>query len=168
MARGAWIDVGYKRSAFLRMRRKIKGMVARSANVAPAWQVFLDWFTDQNRQQFGQHGGHYGGGWRPLKPATVAQKRRLGYTGDILVRDRTLERSITDRPLPIERVGPHDMEAGTDVHYAKYHQYGAPRAGLPQRKLWDVGVIEREGAAASALRTWIASGKPRVVVRKGR
>jgi hypothetical protein len=168
VARGAWIDVGYDRSAFLRMRRRIRGMAARSANVSPAWQVFLDWFTDQNRQQFGQHGARYGQGWRPLKPATVAAKRRLGYTGDILVRDRTLERSVTDRPLPIERVGPHDMEAGTNVHYAKFHQFGAPRARLPQRKLWDVAVIEKEGAAASALRTWISSGKPRVVVRKGR
>ncbi|HZA73397.1 MAG TPA: hypothetical protein VE476_10860 [Propionibacteriaceae bacterium] len=147
------------------MRRELRGMRDRAQNVQPAWNAFLDWFTHGNRQQFGTQGKRWGTPWRELKPRTVVQKRDLGFTTDILVRENILLRSIADRPMDFERVGPHDMSAGTTVEYAGYHHRGAPRAGIPARPLWDTGKIAREGAATSALKSWIISGEARVSAR---
>jgi Phage virion morphogenesis family len=151
----AWDDV----------RRQLKGMRERAQNVQPAWNAFLDWFAHGNRQQFGTQGKRWGTPWRELKPATVREKRGLGFTTDILVRESILLRSIADRPLNFERVGPHDMSAGTSVSYAAYHHRGAPRAGIPRRPLWDTGKIAREGAATSAIKSWIIHGEARVSAR---
>lgn len=149
-------------------REQLQAMRARAQNVRPAWESFLDWFAAGNRQQFGSRGRRWGTPWRELKPATVAAKRSLGYTTDILVRDSTLLRSVADRPLNIERVGPHDMEAGTAIRYARYHHFGAPRARVPKRPLWSEKQIKNEGAATSAVRSWIVDGRARVTARTPR
>jgi phage gpG-like protein len=146
-------------------RQELRRMRERAQNAQPAWNAFLDWFAHGNRQQFGTQGKRWGTPWRELKPATVAQKRNLGFTGDILVRDSILLRSISDRPMNFERIGPHDMVAGTAVPYAGFHHRGAPRARIPARPLWDVRKIQREGAATSAIKSWIVSGQARVSAR---
>lgn len=153
---------------FAAAKRKLEAMRERAQNVQPAWNAFVDWFAHGNRQQFGTQGKRWGTPWRELKPATVAQKRSAGYTGDILVRDSTLLRSVADRPMGLERIGPHDMEVGTTVRYAAFHHYGAPRAGIPARPLWDTKRIQREGAATSAMKSWIVSGRASVNARKQR
>lgn len=161
-------NVSYDKAIFNRARRKLAAMSERAQNVAPAWNVFLDWFTDGNRRQFGTQGKHWRTPWRELKPATVAQKRRDGWTGDILVREGTLRRAVSDRPLQLERLGAHDMAAGTRLSYAGYHHRGAPRAGIPKRPLWNARAITGSGAATSAVKSWIVSGAPRVSERKAR
>jgi phage gpG-like protein len=153
---------------FAQAKRKLSDMRDRAGNVTAAWQVFMDWFTDGNRQQFGTQGKRWRTPWPELKPKSIAAKRRDGYTGDILIRDTTLMRSVTDRPMGRERLGPHDMEAGTRVKYAAPHHFGAPRAHLPPRPLWNVKQIKKEGAATSAVKTWIVSGRPTVKARKSR
>jgi hypothetical protein len=153
---------------FAQAKRKLAAMRQRAQNVQPAWNAFLDWFTDGNREQFGTQGKRWGTPWRELKPATVKQKRSEGWTGDILVRDSLLLRSVSDRPMGFERIGPHDMTAGTRLRYAVYQHYGARRAGIPARPLWDVGRIKSEGAATSALKSWIVSGHASVNARKSR
>ncbi|HET9144159.1 hypothetical protein [Actinophytocola sp.] len=147
------------------VRRELRAMRARAQNVQPAWNAFLDWFSHGNRQQFGTQGKRWSTPWRELKPRTVAQKRSLGFTTDILVRESILLRSVADRPLDFERVGPHDMSAGTTVEYAGIHHRGAPRAHIPARPLWDTKKIAREGAATSAIKSWIISGEARVSAR---
>jgi len=147
------------------VRRQLKGMRDRAQNAQPAWNAFLDWFAHGNRQQFGTQGKRWGTPWRELKPATVKQKRSLGFTADILVRESILLRSVADRPLDFERVGPHDMTAGTSVEYAAYHHRGAPRANVPRRPLWDTAKIAREGAVTSAIKSWIIQGEARVSAR---
>lgn len=161
-------NVRYDRAVFNRARHKLLAMSERAQNVMPAWDVFLDWFTDGNRKQFGTQGKHWRTPWRELRPGTVASKRAAGWMGDILVRDSTLKRSVSDRPMQLERLGPHDMSAGTRVRYAAYHHRGAPRAHIPKRPLWDARAITRSGAAASVVKSWIVSGAPRVSERKAR
>lgn len=146
-------------------RRELRAMRQRAQNVQPAWDAFLDWFTHGNRQQFGTQGKRWGTPWRELKRRTLAQKRSLGFTTDILVRESILLRSVADRPMGFERVGPHDLTAGTAVEYAGIHHRGAPRANIPARPLWDTDKISREGAATSALKSWIISGEARVSAR---
>jgi hypothetical protein len=158
----------YDKAAFNRARHRILALSTRAQNVTPAWNVFLDWFTDGNRKQFGTQGKHWRTPWRELKPGTVARKRYEGWMGDILVRSGDLRRAVSDRPLQIERIGPHDMSAGTRLGYANYHHRGAPRANIPKRPLWNARAITQSGAATSAVKSWIISGAPRVSERKAR
>lgn len=162
------LDIRLDRPALTQAMAQLRRMGERADNVQAAWNAFLDWFTDNNRRQFGTQGKRWRTPWPELKPGTVADKRRQGWTGDILVRDSTLLRSVSDRPMSLERVGPHDMEGGTRVSYARFHHFGAPRRNIPQRKLWDVAEIAREGAAVSAIRTWILDGDARTGEGRGR
>lgn len=155
----------YDRAGWQRARRRIATLAERSQDVRPAWNEFLDWVADGNRQQFGSRGARWRTPWKELKPATVDQKRWLGYQTDILVRTSDLLRSVADRPMKRERLGPRDMNAGTNLKYAMVHHKGAPRAGIPARPLWSTRTIRASGAATSAVRTWIVHGDPRVSSR---
>lgn len=168
MAARTEFNVKYDRAGFRRARARLDAMSQRASNVLPAWNVFLDWLTDGNRQQFGSQGKRWRTPWRELRETTVTQKRREGWQGDILVRSGDLKRSVSDRPMQLERLGPHDMSAGTRVPYAKHHHYGAPRARIPKRPLWSARAIQNSGAATSAIKSWIVSGTPRVSERKAR
>lgn len=68
--------------------------------------------------------------WAPLKPATIAEKIAAGKSTAILKRDVVMARSfrITD-------LRPMSVTVGTDRPYARYHQFGAPKRGLPQRPM---------------------------------
>ncbi len=79
---------------------------------------------------------------------------------DILIRTRTLERSLTARPLGIERLAPGSMVIGTRVPYAQFHQRGTSR--MPARVLLDAEVISAEGAISSAVASWIFQGEPKI------
>jgi hypothetical protein len=164
----AALDFKLDGRTFAQAKKKIQDMKTRAGNVESAWNAFLDWFTDGNREQFGTQGKRWRTPWRELNPSTLQQKRSEGYTGDTLIRTTTLMRSVTDRPMGIERIGPHDMDAGTGVKYAAFQHYGAPRAGIPARPLWDTEQIQKEGAVASALKSWIVSGRSTVSARKSR
>jgi hypothetical protein len=142
------------------VRRKLQDMRKRTDNLMAAWEVLLDWFADQERVQFGSRGARWHTVWPELAPSSLRQKRREGYPTDILVRDSTLLRSLSDRPLNVERILPHELTAGTRVSYAKYHQYGTRR--MPRRTLISVEQVQREQAATSVVISWIVNGRPEV------
>lgn len=142
------------------LRRKIHAMRERAGNLIPAWNELLDWFADQERLQFGSRGQRWHTLWPELTRETVASKRALGYTGDILIRETDLLRSLTDRPLSVERLTAREAVAGTRIRYARYHQDGTRR--MPARKLIDAGVIAQEGAASDAVASWITRGEARI------
>lgn len=142
------------------LRRKIHAMKERANNLIPAWDELISWFADQERLQFGQRGARWHALWPELAKDTVIDKRALGYTGDILIRETDLLRSLTDRPLSIERVSAREMTAGTRVPYARFHQDGTKRT--PRRTLLDAGVIAEEGAASRAVASWIIKGESNI------
>jgi hypothetical protein len=142
------------------LRRKIHAMKDRAGNLIPAWDALIDWFADQERLQFGQRGGRWRTLWPELTADTIKDKRELGYTGDILIRETDLLRSLTDRPLSIERMSAREATAGTRVPYARFHQDGTKR--MPRRVLIDAGVVAEEGAASRAVISWIVKGVPKV------
>jgi hypothetical protein len=142
------------------VRRKIHAMKERAGNLIPAWDVLIDWFADQERLQFGQRGARWRTLWPELAEETVISKRALGYTGDILIRETDLLRSLTDRPLSIERMTAREAVAGTRIPYARYHQDG--RGRNPRRVLIDAGVIADEEVASRAVASWVTRGEARV------
>jgi len=65
-----------------------------------------------------QRAGTGGAPWQPLSRATLAQRRRKGYTGLTLQRTGALKRSV------FSRYGDNYAEVGTNLRYAAVHQYG--------------------------------------------
>lgn len=75
------------------------------------------------------------GTWKPLSPRTTKWKIKDGY-GEmgVLVRTGALKNSLTleNERGAIREIGLFRMSFGTDIPYAKYHQYGD---GVPKRVL---------------------------------
>lgn len=68
--------------------------------------------------------------WAPLKSATLKAKAKAGKSSALLKRDVVLARSWRVTTLTGSAV-----TVGTDRPYAGYHQFGAPRAGIPARPM---------------------------------
>ncbi|MDR0510909.1 MAG: hypothetical protein LBH06_07445 [Rikenellaceae bacterium] len=70
-----------------------------------------------------------------LKPATQRQKRRKGFSLKPLQRTGQMKRSLS-----------HEISGGTlqlaGLDIIRHHQYGAPRAHLPQREIYTAGEDE--------------------------
>lgn len=65
--------------------------------------------------------------WAPLKPATIAEKKRLGKSSNILSRDKILAASIAFN------VSGNEVRVKPSVEYGIFHQVGAPGRKLPAR-----------------------------------
>lgn len=138
-----------------RLRRLVRGMRERAADVTPAWEVFADWWAEQERIQFTSAGIRWGSPWKPL-----AAKRRQDYPPDILVRTGALQRSLSVRPFSIERFAPRTMSVGTRLSYAHFHQDGTTR--MAARILLSADMVRREDAISSAVSSWVRTGRPHV------
>jgi phage gpG-like protein len=152
-------DVGFRFTShgFIQLRKELGDMRDRAADVRPAWDALLTWWAARNVTNFQNAGKRWKKPWRPLAPATVADKMRLGYPKDTLIRTGALRDSLSRRPLGIERLRPHDLEAGTNTNYAHFHQHGTSK--MPARVLVNAEQVKREGVATSALINWIVAGK---------
>jgi phage gpG-like protein len=87
--------------------------------------------------------------WKPLKPATIEQKKRLKKRGLAIATDRPLVRGgdlknslASENALQIRG---KETTYGTDVEYARYHQEGGKH--LPQRKFLFITKDERQAIA---------------------
>lgn len=90
---------------------------------------FAWWEKDDNlRRQFD-------GGYKEYK------KAKFGFSYPILKATGRLEDSVTDpgHPENVTRIGPIEMELGTRVPYAVYHQSDEPRSRIPLRKFLFIG-----------------------------
>ena len=143
-----------------RLRRRIERMRERAGDLVPAWEVVADWLAEQERIQFSTEGARWGQPWAPLAESTLAAKLRRAQPSDILVATTELKRSLTIRPLDIERLHPSTMVLGTRVSYAQFHQRGTSR--MPARILLDAAPVAAEGAIGSAVASWVFKGSPRV------
>jgi len=94
-----------------------------------------------------------GRAWEPLKECTIAgrrigprAKKRGGKRKIAILQDRgTLRRSINSI------ADATSAEIGTNLHYAGYHQFGAPRAHIPIRAFLGVADEDAEGIENLAL-----------------
>lgn len=142
------------------VRRELHAMQRRTRDLSPAWEEFLHWWADTTAEQFSSRGRRWRTPWRPLAPRTVREKRREGFLADPLVRTTALRHSLTSRPLGIEHIRAHDLEAGTGVSVAHFHHRGTRR--MPARPLLNARQVAAEGAAGSAVLSWIVHGEPNV------
>lgn len=97
--------------------------------------------------------------WKPLKPATIAGRRKKGKGGVMILQDDgILKGSITPRQTK------DTVAIGTSVPYGKVHQFGT--AKVPQRKFLlfqesDIKTIEKifEKHADKSMKTSIEKHK---------
>lgn len=100
---------------------KIGGMLERSSEVA------------FNRQ---------GPGWKPLSSKYKTQKiKEFGGGKKILERDGTLAGSVSSRII-----GDNTVAVGSNLIYARPHQLGSPKQGIPKRPYLIVGPAETRKA----------------------
>ena len=152
--------VDFDPEGWAQARREIHAMRDRAMDYTAAWNEVIDWFAHQNRLHFGSRGKRWRTPWKELSPAYLYWKREEGWQGDILVRTSDLLRSLSDRPLGIERIGRLEMVAGTRVSYARFHQDGTKF--MPARRLVNGPQVQAEGAVSSAVASWIVDGNARV------
>lgn len=103
----------------------------------------------------GGHHRHGGKKWVALSPSTRRQKARAGK-GTLMVVTGRLRNSI--RTVLGSEGGRARGRIIADAPYAVHHQFGAPRAGLPQRK---VVVITKQDQRA--MRNLMQKGLQRLI-----
>lgn len=106
--------------------RKLAGQVADRRPILKAWGDELAKITNGSFNNSGWRAEP----WAPLKSGTIRQKIAKGRNSGILKRDLVLLGSF--RTAEITNSG---VTVGTDRLYAGYHQFGAPRAGIPARPM---------------------------------
>jgi phage gpG-like protein len=143
-------------------RETLQAMRTRAHDLTPAWQELITWWAATNVEQFASRGRRWRTPWAPLRPTTLAQKRRQGFMSDPLARTTRMREELTRRPLGAEHITHDQMDVGTDLPYAKFHQRGAPRAHLPRRPLVNARAVAAEGTAGSVVLTWIVDGVPNI------
>lgn len=85
-------------------------------------------FLKAIQTNYNTQGKTFGKPWKPLKPATVRAKQKLGYLGaGPLNRTGTMKRSF------VMKLGRQQVDITNHILYFKYHQSSAPRRVLPRR-----------------------------------
>lgn len=90
------------------------------------------------RKQFATKGAWMGTPWKPLKPATIKEKRKLGFGNRMLVRTGDMKASLTKSPMDIEWFTHTRGTFGSDEMKAIWQHFGTRRRGkraIPPRTL---------------------------------
>lgn len=166
MPAGGFLDITFEVSGQEPIQRKLATFGARIENMAPAWEEVGTALMLDFMENFHEEGGVFGRGtwaqWQPLRPSTVADRRRLGYPGEhpILVREGDLLASVTIRGAAgnVFEVGANSLVLGTTDRKAKYHQFGTRR--MPARKIVGIsaqraGRQGREGSIVGMLNAYV-------------
>lgn len=166
MPSGGFLDITFEVSGQEPIQRKLATFGARIENMSEAWEEVGYALQMDFIENFAEEGGVFGKGawaqWQPLRPATAADRRRLGYPGEhpILVREGDLMASVTIRGAAnnVFEVGPNSLVLGTTDYKAKYHQFGTRR--MPARKIVGIsaqraGYRGRDGSIVGMLDAYV-------------
>jgi phage gpG-like protein len=107
-------------------------------DLKPLFELLGEDFRETERQQF----DHEGYGWAPLSPGYAIRKRALWGDKPILQASGAMRSAMTERMTPgnVTTIKETEAEFGVNLGkpYPRFHQSGAPRANLPQRKVIDL------------------------------
>lgn len=123
--------------------RELLRLGARSANMAPALRKVAGLVAGSSGRRFASQGP----GWAPLAQSTLTQRALEGTGSRILDRSGALKASVSGVGAPGQQLVVTDsfLLFGTTVPYAGFHQKGAPNAGIPARKIFDLNAADRTG-----------------------
>lgn len=105
----------------------------RSQDFRPVWRYAKRELEHSFSQNF-LTGGSLVGGWAPLDSGYAAWKSVRRPAASIMVFDGTLFNSLRSLDkAAVNKIEKLSATFGTDVEYAKFHQYGTTK--MPQRKI---------------------------------
>ena len=134
---------------------KLTAMELRSKNFMPIFEKVRMMLQAANAENFGL-GGLPAGVWAPLSP-TYAAWKSINFPGaPPMVRTGRLFKSLVDLRGPENSIRSTSATFGTDVDYAKFHQYGTTK--MPKRKI----VFQPAGFATKTsedMAAWVAHGE---------
>ena len=120
--------------------RELLRFGARAADAQPAFEEIATMFYDSEKKQFDTEGAWASGGWKELKPATVAAKLRHDppFIDKILQRTGAIMKSLTtsDSEYSSKTTSPSELIIKSTVPYGEFHQqpHGPGRGIIPMRK----------------------------------
>lgn len=142
------IHVEIAEQGVLKAMGDLERVGVRAADVRPLWAELDGIFHADEARRFGEQGP----GWQQLAQATEENKARLGQPDRILVATGVLERSLTAAATGLGDSTFDALRFGTDVDYARFHQFGTSK--MPVREV--VGLSpEAIEAMAQVVKTYI-------------
>lgn len=134
---------------------KLEQMIERAQDFKPVFRWAKRELGLMNGQNFAQNGLPVGG-WSPLNPQYAEWKSR-NYPGrpDMIISKR-LFNSVRNLDGPANRIDKMTAEFGTDVEYAKFHQYGTNKMAKRKIVFEPLGFAKKVGSDAGA---WVARGE---------
>lgn len=120
----------------VQVSREILRFGARGSDMRPAFRSIVDFIMGEERHQFASEGRYASGGWKRLKDATIAAKRREHLDLRILHATHALRDSLTRRGAryQILEVSRGELRFGTSRPGAAAHQRPKDTNPLPQRR----------------------------------
>lgn len=118
------------------IERDLLRISGRTIKAKPAFDAIGGLMIEETRIQFASEGHHASGGWKPLKDATLAEKRLHGFRPEILRRTDALLDSLTVRgdTHMIFEATESGLTFGSKLRYAGVHQNPRPGNPLPRRR----------------------------------
>jgi len=115
------------------MRAMLQVPIDAIQDMEPAWEGIRDDFHARERRWLDSEGE---GAFAALSPAYAAYKQQVVGDMPILQFSRQMYRSLTEANHPgvIYETTRTSVTIGTSDPKAVHHQFGAPRANLPQRR----------------------------------
>ncbi len=110
------------------LSRELLGISAKLRDYRQPFRQSADMLVRQfSNEVFATQGAVLGEKWKRLSPYTVAQKARLGFPSEPLVRTGRMQRSFDSI------VSTDQAVVRNTADYFKYHQSNQPRQKLPRR-----------------------------------
>ncbi len=132
------------RSGLAEIEQALASLRTRLSDIKPLLNEVSRIYYESTMTRFRSHTSPDGRSWKPLSPRTIADKKRLPSIESPyhqLIRTGKLRSAIKVRHIDGGvRIGLMKSE----VPYAIHHQYGAPRANIPQRKFLGVTKVANE------------------------
>jgi phage gpG-like protein len=124
-------------------KKMLEKISKRSKDMRPVWKYAKRELEVAFSANFLSGGNLVPGGvWAPLDPSYAAWKASRFPGAKKMFIDGSLFRSVADlSSSSINKITPLSAEFGTDVEYAKFHQYGTTK--MPARKI----IFEPKGFA---------------------
>lgn len=111
--------------------KKLDGMIARTQDFRPVLRWAKQELEKANAANF-TASGLPAGGWSPLKPRYAAWKATKFPGAPLMVQSGKLFRSLSNLNGSPNYIGLTSAEFGTNVEYAKFHQYGTTKMAKRQ------------------------------------
>ena len=125
---GGWLTFSMKDAQLVEWRRPVEHFAAAARDFSPVFEAYARYMERSIDRNFAAEGRP--DRWAGLQPATIVQRIQLGFgAGPILQRTGRLKRSFRFT------WGPRSFRISNLAHYFPHHQFGAPRANIPQRAM---------------------------------